>query len=62
MSAPARHREWRDQVVALSAADTDAEHEAVAQMTMAERLERGIALSRFAVRMREAFRTQQRSA
>ena len=41
-----------------STADVESDRAAVARMTVSERLERGLALSRFAVRMRNAFREQ----
>jgi hypothetical protein len=46
---------WSERVRAQIEEDTSCERVAVAQLTVAQRLERGIALSRFAVRMRDAF-------
>ncbi len=55
---PSGQREWTESVREQRAADVEAERAAVARMTMSERLERGVALSRFAVRMCNAFRDQ----
>jgi hypothetical protein len=60
MGVPAGNLEWRDRVAAL-AAESDADDRArVAAMTVGERLARGVALSRLAIRVRDAFREQAR--
>ena len=51
-------REWSERVREQRAADVEADRAAVALMTVSERLELGLELSRFAVRMRNAFREQ----
>jgi hypothetical protein len=62
MVAPASNLQWKERVAELSAESAAADREAAARLTVSERLERGLALSMFAARMREAFRSQSRAS
>jgi hypothetical protein len=60
MTAPRDSREWRESLRAIGEAQDAEDRRRAAGMSVAERLTRGIELSAFAVRMRNAFSDQSR--
>jgi hypothetical protein len=58
MTAPRDSREWRESLRAIGEAQDAEDRRRAAEMSVAERLSRGVELSAFAVRMRNAFTEQ----
>lgn len=60
MVAPASNLEWKARIAELTAELDEQDRARVAAMTVGERLARGVALSKLAIRVRDAFREQAR--
>jgi len=55
---PPNSYEWRDSLRAIGEVQDREDRERAADLSVSERLARGVALSTFAVRLKEAFRDQ----
>ena len=62
MTVPRDSREWRESLRAIGEAQDAEDRRRAAAMSVGERLRRGVELSAFAVRMRNAFSEQSRGS